>query len=62
VLIRLAIIIAAGTGGLMAGYVLWWCAQRGGLWNMALGVLLGLAAIILAVLIAFVMVRSTNPF
>ena len=46
----------------MAGYVLWWCAQRGGLWNMALGVLLGLAAIILAVLIAFVMVRSTNPF
>jgi hypothetical protein len=56
----LTVIILAGLGGLAAGYVLWWSAHRSGLWNMAAGVFLGLAAFLLAVLIGYVMIAGTR--
>ena len=61
-LVAIAIIVTAGVGAVLAGYVLWWAAQRGGLWNLAMGLLLGVAVFILAALIAYAMVASANPF
>jgi len=61
-LIRLAIIVAAGTGAAIAGYVIWWAAHRSGLLNVFSGVIVGLLAVALAVLIRLVMVWSTSPF
>jgi hypothetical protein len=55
------VITAAGVAGLLAGFVLWRAAQLSGLWNLFAGVLLGLVAFALAVLIAYVMVKSAPP-
>ena len=60
-LTRLAIIAAAGAGAAIAGYVMWWAAHRAGRFNVLSGVLLGLVALALAVLIGLVMVWSTSP-
>ena len=59
-LIPLGIIVAAGIGALVASYVLWWAAHRGGLWNLALGLILGLLLFAVALLIGYVMVASTG--
>jgi hypothetical protein len=58
----LAVIVAAGIGGALAGYILWWAAHRSGLWNLFAGVLLGLAAVAAALLIAYLMTRASSPF
>jgi hypothetical protein len=55
------VITAAGVAGLLAGFVLWRAAQLSGLWNLFAGVLLGLVAFVLAILIAYVMVKSAPP-
>ena len=52
------IVAAAGVAGLLAGFVLWRAAQLSGLWNLFAGVLLGLVALVLAVLIGYVMTAS----
>ena len=58
-LIRLAIILPAATGAAIAGYVMWWASHRSGLLNLFSGVILGLMAVGVALLIGLVMVRST---
>jgi hypothetical protein len=58
--IGLAIIVIAGMGGLLAGYVLWRASHLGGLWGLFAGVLLGVAVFVIAILIGYVMVRSTD--
>ena len=57
---RLAIIAAAGIGAALAGYVMWWAANRSGLLTLFSGVILGLLAVGLAVLIGLVMMWSTE--
>ena len=57
----LVIILAAGVGGLVAGFVLWRAAHWGGLWNLFAGILLGLVAFALAILIGLVVVWSRGP-
>jgi hypothetical protein len=61
-LIRLAIIVAAAGGAAIAGYVMWWASHRSGLLNLFAGVILGLIAVALALLIGLVMVWSTSLF
>lgn len=60
-LTRLAIVAAAGAGALIAGYVMWWAAHRTGLFNVLSGVLIGLLAVAVAMLIGLLMVWSTSP-
>ena len=60
-LTALIVIAAAGVAGLLAGVVLWRAAQLSGLWNLFAGVLLGLVAIVMAILIAYLMVKSSPP-
>ena len=59
-LIGLAIIVIAGIGGLLAGYVLWRASHLGGLWGLVAGLLLGVVVLLIAILIAYVMVKSTD--
>ena len=54
-LTALLVIAAAGVAGLLAGFVLWRAAQLSGLWNLFAGVLLGLVAFVVAILIGYVM-------
>jgi hypothetical protein len=61
VLTALVVITAAGVAGLLAGFVLWRAAQLSGLWNLFAGVLLGLAAVLMAILIAYLMVKASPP-
>lgn len=61
-LIGLAVVVAAGIGGLVAGYVLWRAAHLGGLWNLFAGLVLGLAVFVIAILIGYVMVKSGDLF
>lgn len=59
-LIGLAIVVIAGIGGLLAGYVLWRASHLGGLRGLIAGVLLGVVVLAIAILIAYVMTRSTD--
>ena len=58
-LTALLVIAAAGVAGLLAGFVLWRAAQLSGLWNLFAGVLLGLVAFVVAILIGYVMAQSS---
>jgi hypothetical protein len=61
-LIGFVVIVAAGVGAALAGYILWWAAHRSGLWNLFAGILLGLAAFAAALLIGYLMMRASSPF
>ena len=61
-LVPLAILVAAGIGAVLAGCVLWWAAHRGALWNFAAALILGVLVLVAAILIGYVMVKSTDPF
>jgi hypothetical protein len=60
-LVGLAVVVAAALCGAAAGYVLWWAAHRSALWNFAAAILLGLATVLAAVFIAYLMVRLRGP-
>ena len=60
-LTSLAIVVASGICAAIAGYIMWWAAHRSGLLNLFSGVILGLLALALAVLIGLLMVWSTSP-
>jgi hypothetical protein len=61
-LLPITVVVAAAIGGFLAGYVLWWASHRGGLWTFAAAIVGGLAVFGAAILIAYIMVRSSSPF
>jgi hypothetical protein len=52
----LAVVAVAAGFGAAAGFILWWAAHRSALWNFAAAILLGLATLLAAVLIGYLMV------
>lgn len=57
-LMALAVIAGAALFGAVAGWLLWWSAQRPLLWNFAVAILLGILTLLAAVGIGWLMVRS----
>jgi hypothetical protein len=58
----LILIAVAGLTAIVVSRVMWWAAHRSGLWAILLGPLLGLAAIMLVVLFAYLWGWVTGPF
>ena len=58
----LGVVVVAGLAGFLAGCVLWWAAHRGGLWNFAMALILGVAVLGAAILIGYVMMKSSDLF
>lgn len=60
-MIGLVVIAAAGAAAILAGYVLWWSANRPALWNFVVAGALGLIAVGAALLIAYLMTWARPP-
>ena len=57
-LVVLAVIAAAGVLAVVASYMMWWAAQRSGLWSLVMGVALGIGTLGGAILIGYLMTRA----
>jgi len=57
-----AVVVGACTLGLVASLVIAWASNRSAAWNMMFGAACGLAILLAALLVAFLLTRAAFPY